>query len=357
MMLLTVDPLSKTAGMLSIPRDMWVNIPGFDYGKINQAYFFGEGAKLPGGGPGLAMKTVEEFLGVPIDYYAQIDFQTFQDFIDKIGGIELDVPAEITVDPLGPGNTITLKPGKQLVNGEVALAYARQRETQNGDIDRAGRQQQVALSVFTKLSRPDLLPALIAKAPSLYQSLSSGIHTNLTFNQILQLGMLAAQIPQANIKHAVFGTDTFNFGTSPDGLSILIPIPDKIRIVRDEIFTTGGPLSPAAVGDDPTQLMQAEKATVEIQNGTQTAGLATRTATFLQSQGMNVVNTTNSNDLLANTTIYDYGGDPYTLSYLEKTLNVSPNRIFNRYDPNAQVDVVVVLGNDWAANNQLPAGQ
>src|SRR5690606_1108907 len=77
MMLVTLDPLSNTAGMLSIPRDMWVSIPGFDNAKINTAYYLGEIYKLPGGGPGLAMKTVEEFLGVPIDYYAQIDFYAF----------------------------------------------------------------------------------------------------------------------------------------------------------------------------------------------------------------------------------------------------------------------------------------
>ncbi|MFU8827689.1 MAG: LCP family protein, partial [Brevefilum sp.] len=68
MMVLTYDPLSKTAGMLSIPRDLWVPIPGFEYNKINTAYYLGEVYNLPGGGPGLAMKTVEELVGVPIHY-------------------------------------------------------------------------------------------------------------------------------------------------------------------------------------------------------------------------------------------------------------------------------------------------
>jgi len=75
MILLTLDPLSRTAGILSIPRDMWVAIPGFQHGKINTAYYLGDAYKLPGGGPGLAVDTVEQFLGVPINYYAQIDFQ------------------------------------------------------------------------------------------------------------------------------------------------------------------------------------------------------------------------------------------------------------------------------------------
>ena len=67
-MLLTIDPVTKTAGMLSIPRDMWVNIPGFGYSRINTAWTLGEGAKLPGGGPGLAMETVSQFIGVPVHY-------------------------------------------------------------------------------------------------------------------------------------------------------------------------------------------------------------------------------------------------------------------------------------------------
>ncbi|HEY6073428.1 MAG TPA: LCP family protein, partial [Anaerolineales bacterium] len=74
MILFTIDPLSKTAGMVSIPRDMWVNIPGYGYSRINTAYSTGEGNKVPGGGPGLAMRTVEGLLGVPIQYYGQIDF-------------------------------------------------------------------------------------------------------------------------------------------------------------------------------------------------------------------------------------------------------------------------------------------
>jgi hypothetical protein len=89
MILLTIDPLTRTAGMLSIPRDMWVNIPGFGYSRINTAYSSGEGNKLPGGGPELARKTVEQFIGVPVQYYAQIDFFTFVEFIDLIGGIDV----------------------------------------------------------------------------------------------------------------------------------------------------------------------------------------------------------------------------------------------------------------------------
>jgi len=70
---------------------MWVAIPGFQHGKINTAYYLGDAYKLPGGGPGLAVDTVEQFLGVPINFYAQIDFQAFIRFIDEIGGVKINI--------------------------------------------------------------------------------------------------------------------------------------------------------------------------------------------------------------------------------------------------------------------------
>lgn len=73
----TVDPITRSAEMISVPRDMYVNIPGFSYSRINTAWTTGEAAKVPGGGPGLATQAVAQLLGVPIQYYVQVDFDTF----------------------------------------------------------------------------------------------------------------------------------------------------------------------------------------------------------------------------------------------------------------------------------------
>src|SRR5262245_60153484 len=129
MILLTIDPLSKTAGMLSIPRDMWVNIPGFGYSRINTAYSSGEGNKLPGGGPELARKTVEQFIGVPIQYYAQVDFNTFIQFIDRIGGVDVYNDEELILDKIGNerDNVRLTCCGMRHLKGAVALAYSRDR--------------------------------------------------------------------------------------------------------------------------------------------------------------------------------------------------------------------------------------
>ena len=151
MILLSLDPTSRTAGMLSIPRDLWVNIPGYEPAKINQAYRDGELFDADGGGPGLAMQTVEELLGMEIDYYAVVDFYAFEQFIDELGGVKVDVPEEIVVDPLGDNNTKTLQPGVQTLPGYLALAYARARNTIGSDFDRAARQQQVIMGIRDRI--------------------------------------------------------------------------------------------------------------------------------------------------------------------------------------------------------------
>lgn len=355
MMLLTLDPLSNTAGMLSVPRDMWVSIPGFDYAKINTAYYLGEIYKLPGGGPALAMKTVEELLGVPIDYYAQIDFYAFARFIDDMGGLTVHVRDEITVDPLGPGNTVKLYPGVQDLDGATTLAYARARYTEGGDFDRAQRQQDVIMAMRHQILAVDMLPSLIAKAPVMYQNISDGIHTNLTLQQVIELALLAVKVPEKSIKQGVIGPpNQVYLATSPDGLSIDIPIPDNIRLLRDEIFTTGGPIGPAAVAQDPLELMKAEQARVIVQNGTQTAGLATRTSDYLRSQGLNVLGETNADQVYQASTLYIVNGKPYTAKYIANLMGIDTSNIMNRYDPTYQADIVIIVGDDWANKNVIP---
>lgn len=352
MMLLTVDPLNRTAGMLSIPRDMWVNIPGYDYAKINNAYRFGELDKVPGGGPGLAMKTVEEFLGVPIQFYVQIDFQAFVDLIDEIGGVKVDVPYEITIEAIGSDRKeVVLPPGRITLPGDLALAYARVRKGAGDDFGRAERQQQVVIGVRDRILDFNQLPTLIGKAPAIYNELSSGIHTNLTLEQIVQLAWLMPQIKKESITSKVIGAEAVEFGTSPDGQDILRPIPDKVRLVRDEVFTTGGPVGPAAVGEDPVALMKAEAARVSLQNGTLTAGLAGKTSELLKPDGLNVVEETNADGVYDFTTIFVYGPKPYTVQYLIEKMGLENARVVNRYDPNATYDIAVALGNDWAAKN------
>jgi LCP family protein required for cell wall assembly len=354
MILLTLDPLTNTAGILSIPRDMWVAIPGFQHGKINTAYYLGDAYQLPGGGPALAVKTVESFLGIPINYYAQVDFEAFVRFIDEIGGVKIDVPQRITIDLLGDGaNTIkNLKPGSQVLPGEYALAYARARHTEGGDFDRAGRQQQVILGIRNRILNLDMLPTLIAKAPQLYQELASGIRTNLSLEQATQLALLAQKVPDENIKQGILGKGYVLFGESPDKLSILIPLPDKIHELRDTIFASSGSLGPGTPGSSLEQMI-AEASLVEIKNASGIESTIDQAAAWLTQQGGQVSPNPEAIDQQIYTTVIDHTGNPYTIKYLVETLKINPNRIYQQYDPLYPSDVELILGKDWIQNNPL----
>lgn len=352
MILLSLDPLSRTAGILSIPRDMWVPIPGFKHGKINTAYYLGDAYKMPGGGPGLAVKTVEQFLGVPINYYAQIDFGAFVKFIDELGGVKINVTEPITIDLLGGGARTKkrLQPGVQVLPGEWALAYARARNTEGGDFDRARRQQQVILAIRDRILSFNMLPTLIAKADVLYAQLASGIRTNLPLDQAVKLALLASQVPDDHIRRGVIDQKYVLFGRSPDNLAILIPIYDKIQLLRDEIFadtTALGPLTPG----NAQQRMQAEAARVAIHNASGQPGLSEQTAQYLQGQGVQVVMVGDAGEVATLTSLSDHTGKPFTDRFLVDLLGVAAQKIEYAYDPQAAVDVEVILGRDWAQKN------
>ncbi len=354
MMLVTIDPLKQSAGFLSIPRDMWVQIPGFGHAKINTAYFLGEANKMPGGGPGLAMDTVEHFLGVPVDHYALVDFMTFVRMIDELGGLDLYVRQEVTISRIGQTDSQeVLRVGVQWLDGMQVLGYARSRYTEGGDFDRARRQQEVIMAIRDQIVTWNMLPELIAKSPALYQELSSGIHTNLNLEDMIKLGSLGVQIPRENITQKVIGPNMVYSGESPDGLSIMIPIPDKIRDLRDEIFLSD-PVSLKVISNDPAVLRQAEGTRIAIHNGTQEPALATRTADYLRSQGLNVVEETNAQNVHNATQITIYNGKPYTIKYLAELMRVSNSQVTFNFNPDNYADVLVVLGTDWAASNPLP---
>ncbi len=381
----TVDPVTKTAGMLSVPRDLYVNIPGFGFSRINTAWTSGEGAKLPGGGPALAMKTVSQVIGVPIQYYVQVDFATFIKFINLIGGIDVTTDASIMnpakgllLDPMGnsfptnpknptktraPTNTNNLIRitccGVRHLDGQRALAFARCRDELqgciDGDVGRSIRQQRVILGIRNKILSADNFANLMAQAPELYKIFSSGIHTNISLADGLKLAVLLKDVPLDSIKQGVIGDQMVNYGNvtlAGQNASILMPIPDKIRVLRDQIFTTGGATSPMAQGD-PVALMKADAARVLVDNASFTQGLDARTINYLAAQGMQVglgAAAAPSNQ----TVLVVYSPKLYALRYLIQTFGItSSNQILFR-PAIPGVDIEVRIGNDWVS--KLPAG-
>lgn len=368
MILVTIDPMTKTLGALSIRRDLWVNVPGHDYNKINKAYWWGEVDNLPGvGGAGLAMNTVEEFLGVPINFYARVDFNTFVRLVDEVGGVPIDVKERMLIDPNHTGSPFWLEPGFAVLPGNYALEYARNRATSGGDIDRGGRQMEVVTSLFQRIVSLNMMPQLISRAPALYQELSAGVQTNMTLGQAIQLGLLFVQIPQSNFK-------TYNITydqASPEMIMtesgeqyVLRPFMDKVRLLRDEIFVQGttaaAPITISTqtgqdVSNDPLSLAKAENARVEVLNGTASGGLADTTSAYLTTQGLNIVATGNASENYTYTTVVVHNATPYTLAYLSSLMGGIPtNRIYNRYEPDGNVDITIYLGSDWAESNPIP---
>ena len=365
MIVFTFDPISKTAGFLSIPRDMWVTIPGYDNGKINTAHFLGQLNNLPGSGDALAVKTVENFLGVKIDYFAEIDFTAFTTFIDSIGCIDLKIQPEedgLVIDPIGPGNTIVLHKGTQMICGSQALAYARTRHgggssgTDNGDFDRAKRQQAVIMAMRSQILNIYSLPKLVAIAPTLYNQLSAGIKTNLPLDTAIKLAWAGKDVPKESIKNGVIAADMVAYGSviGPDGVKpdVIKPLPDKIRVLRDEVFTNSGALGPSQT--DMTTALKAEAARISLQNGSQDPNILPRTQAYLQSMGLNVVQAATAPQASGLTLMTVLNSKIYAMKYLSETMHIPTAQISNKWTANSPADLVIVIGNDWATNNPMP---
>ena len=178
--LVNIDPVEKTARMLSIPRDLKVIIPGFGAHKINAAYAFGDAnSNVPGGGPGLMMRTIETNFGINIDYFAEVDFNGFVKIVDTVGGVTLDVPYPIRDNEYpAPNNQymrIYFPSGWQHMDGQRVLQYARTRHD-DGDGRRSARQQQVLLALRQQALTLDLLK----QAPTLISEVGDTVRTDLS---------------------------------------------------------------------------------------------------------------------------------------------------------------------------------
>lgn len=357
LILLTVDPVAETAGMISIPRDMWVNIPGFGYSRINTAWTLGRRSRLPGGGPDLTMKTVSHFIGVPVDYYVQVDFDTFVDVVDLLGGVDVNNDETLLLDPVSHGKDYPKVKltccGIRHLNGRTALAYARCRYPSqgctDGDIGRARRQQKVIFGIRERIFDPENFPELLRRAPQLYSIFSAGIRTNLSFQDAVKLAILVNDIPREAIENRVIDHSMVTFGSATLGgqnASVLKPVPDKIRVLRDEIFTPGGAISPLALGP-AISLMQADGARVRVLNASSTPELESRTRDYLLQRGISVTEVGETR-AASRTTIVLYSPKLYAFRFLLDLFEITRSpQILIRPDALETVDIEVRLGDDW----------
>jgi hypothetical protein len=180
----------------------------------------------------------------------------------------------------------------------------------------------------------------------------------MPFDTALRLGILVKDIPLASIKAEVIDysmvalEDTVLGGADA---AVLKPLPDKIRELTEQIFTSEGALSPMAAQDDPMALVQADAARVRVLNGTLAGGLENTTGNYLVSQGLQVTEAAPADGAYDATVLVLYSPKLYTLKYLRDIFGIdSPNQIWIRPDPTSTVDVEVRLGIDWANNNPMP---
>jgi LCP family protein required for cell wall assembly len=224
-MVLSIDKANNNAVVISIPRDTYVNIPGYGYQKINAAY--------EDGGMSLLEQVVDQDLGININYYALINYTAFQDAVNAVGGVSLNIQSS---DPRGlfdPNTGIDLANGEVTLNGQQALALARSRGDgygsygfPNGDLDRIKNQQQLLLALKNKMSSSSVI-ANPFKIGSLADSIGSNMKTNLHVNEMETLYSLTKNINNSNIKtdslNDINGQTLLIDYTTYDGQDALIP--------------------------------------------------------------------------------------------------------------------------------------
>lgn len=246
MIVIRVEPLRESLAMLSIPRDLW--LPFADGGppaRINTANSRGDSQGYPTGGPGLAADTLQTTLGLRIDNYLLVNFDAFLRAVDLLApnGVEVCIPQRID-DPDYPDDNygtiqVSFRRGCQQLDAERLLQYARTRATRGADFDRARRQQQVLVAMLRHVASLQGVSRLLSQAPALWRELGDSFRTDLSLDEILQLGLLLRDIPSDNLRQGVIDNQVVRFGTTAGGDKVLFPDVAAIRELIQEVFGNG----------------------------------------------------------------------------------------------------------------------
>jgi LCP family protein required for cell wall assembly len=260
MMALSLDLQTQRVQVLSIPRDLRVEVPGYGMHKINDAHRFG--------GVPLAIETVQHFLGVGMDYYVLVKLGAVKRFVEAIGGITLDVEKDMDYDDNWGQLHIHLKKGVQRLTGEQVEGYMRYRHDAESDFGRMRRQQQAVRAVLAALQSP----WVVKRVPKLIDAFSESIDTNLRRDQILGLANLFHQVrPEEVVAETLPGRDRML-----DGISYLEPIEGRQKILVDWILK----------GEETAA---NRLTTVRLLNGCRSRKTANWVAQQLEAQEFNVV--------------------------------------------------------------------
>lgn len=343
--LVSIRPEPLQVALLSIPRDLVAPMPGLGIRKINSANAFGE-QRNPGQGAIFASQVVSDLLQVPIHYYVRLDFSGFAKIVDQLGGLPINIERGFT-DKEYPTDdngftTITFENGWQTMSGEQTLQYVRSRHGGNGegsDFARAKRQQQVLVALKQKILSPATFfnPSLALK---FYRTLSQSLETDLSPGEAVTLAHLLRQADISSVVNRVFDTSPRGLlkeTVGIDGAYLLVPAVEGYGELRE-----------AAAKLLEVNRVELERAKVEVQNGTETAGLAEATADGLTSQGFTVTGFGNATHRdFPRTLIYDYSGGtkPFSRQVLESTFNAAAVSLERPAD-GATADFRIIVGAD-----------
>jgi polyisoprenyl-teichoic acid--peptidoglycan teichoic acid transferase len=360
-LLASIDPITDKAVLLSIPRDLWVHIPGNGTQKINAAYADAvdqSKSKSRAGqeADGIAAldKTLQPVLdGVHINYHVLLDFSAFKEMVDALGGVTVNVP-ETLYDPTiaweNHNNPVIAKKGVQTFNGAQALLYARSRET-SSDFARGQRQRLLIAAVKDKAFSAGTFTNPL-RISSLLDSLGANVYTDFTATDIKCLYKQMATIPSSSIQSLDMVTPPNTLLTTGNinGLSVVEPRAGLYDYSDIHSFLH------SSLKDG---LITRENAPVAIYNGTGTAGLATSEAKLLKGFGYNVTavqNAGSATDPSASILVdLSKGADKYTAHYLESRLGVtSVSRVPGEFGvtPPAGTKFVIILGEDARPTSQ-----
>ncbi len=346
MIVLSLDPVRRTGAMLSIPRDLWVHIPGFQPGRINTANSLGDAYQVPGGGPALAAQTVERNLGLRIDHTVRVNFDLFLRAVEAIGPVEVCVEETIHDENYPDGSygvmTVHFDPGCQPLEAERLLQYARTRHTEGGDFDRARRQQQVIQAIRDRVLSLGGVQALLSQAPALWEAARQDIETTLSFEDIVRLALLAQEIPPENITQAVLDAAYVEPVITAEGDQVLRLRGDAMRTLLQDLFNPT-----QLTQEDLRRLAAGESATLSVVNGTAAQGLAADAQAWLEGQGYTVAEIGNApRSDYRETVIKDYTGNPYTARLLASLMGVPFTRVRPGTDNATVYDIQIVVGED-----------
>ena len=239
LMLLCLDAEAERAFLLSIPRDLYIEVPGHGRARAGSIYELGEQDDASSGLV-LARETISATLGLPVQHAALVHFDGFVALIDAIGGVDIEVAYPIE-DPTFPDDhgdfaPLFISAGEQHFDGAAALCYARTRVVPAPGFDRAFRQQQLILAVHERMTRLDLLPDLIPQAPTLWSAIGDGLETELSLGDVIDLALLATSLTADDIAAATLDECCTVQHTTPAGEQVLLPQPEGIKALMDNLL-------------------------------------------------------------------------------------------------------------------------